>query len=384
MPIVDLVYFDAGGGHRSAAQSLELVIRERHPEWIPRLVNLQEVLDPLDVLRKYTGLRMEDGYNLMLKRDWTIVAAPLLPVLHAVIRLYHRDQVRVIAARWSETRPDMVVSVVPNFNRAMLEALRRVSSSVPMITVLTDLADYPPHLWMEPQEQYWICGTERAVEQARAMGIAEQWIRRTSGMIVHPRFYQPFALERAAEREKLGLDPNLPTALVMFGGQGSKAMLEIARRLDASKIGVQLILICGHNQRLEARLKGLPSRLPRAVIGYTKEVPYFMHLSDFFIGKPGPGSISEATVMRLPAIVERNISTMPQERYNVEWLLEKQVGLVVRNFHHIDEAVKDLLVPEKLARYRANAAALNNQAVFEVVEILGKILESKGSADLAL
>ncbi len=373
MPIVDLIYFDAGGGHRSAAQSLELVIRERHPEWETRLVNLQEVLDPLDVLRKHTGLRIEDGYNLMLKRDWTIVAAPLLPVLHAVIRLYHRDQVRVIEAHWRKTRPGLVVSVVPNFNRAMLEALRRVSTTVPMVTVLTDLADYPPHMWMEPQEQYWICGSERAVEQARALGIAERWIRRTSGMIVHPRFYQPFTVDRGAERKKLGLDPNLPTAVVMFGGQGSKAMLGIARRLDESKIEVQLILICGHNQKLEVRLKKLPSRLPRAVIGYSKEVPYFMHLSDFFIGKPGPGSISEATVMQLPAIVERNISTMPQERYNVEWLLQKQVGLAVRNFRSIDEAVAQLLDPEKLARYRANAAALNNQAVFEVVDILQEI-----------
>ena len=55
-----------------------------------------------------------------------------------------------------------------------------------------------------------------------------------------------------------------------------------------------------------------------------------MLLSDFFIGKPGPGSVSEAVAMRLPVIVERNAWTLPQERYNAEWVLEKQLGLVVR------------------------------------------------------
>lgn len=374
MPAVDLVYFDAGGGHRSAAQALDLVIRSRHPEWQPRLVNLQEVLDPLDVLRKLTGLRIQDGYNLMLERGWTLMAQPLLPVLHGVIWLYHRSQVRLIEAHWRETRPDMVVSVIPNFNRAMLEALRRVSPSAPMVTVITDLADYPPHMWLEPQDQYWICGTGRAVEQARAMGIREDFICRTSGMIVHPRFYETFEVDRGAERRKLGLDANLPTGLVMFGGQGSKAMVEIAGRLAASKVESQLILVCGHNQKLEAKLKKLPGRLPRYVIGYTKEVPYFMHLSDFFVGKPGPASISEALLAKLPVIVERNLSTMPQERYNVEWLLEQEVGLVVRNFHHIDNTVRELLAPEKLARYRTHAARLNNQAVFEVVDLLGKIM----------
>ena len=61
----------------------------------------------------------------------------------------------------------------------------------PFVTILTDLADYPPHFWIERQEQYLICGTERAVEQARAMGHPEERIFRASGMILHPRFYEP-------------------------------------------------------------------------------------------------------------------------------------------------------------------------------------------------
>ena len=69
--------------------------------------------------------------------------------------------------------------------------------------------------------------------------------------------------------------------------------------------------------------------------GFTSQVPFYMAISDFFIGKPGPGSVSEAVAMKLPVIVERNAWTLPQERYNADWILENHLGLVVRGPHQI-------------------------------------------------
>jgi 1,2-diacylglycerol 3-beta-galactosyltransferase len=99
-----------------------------------------------------------------------------------------------------------------------------------------------------------------------------------------------------------------------------------------------------------------------------------MALADFFIGKPGPGSISEAVAMRLPVIVDRNAWTMPQERYNADWVIENDLGLVVKSFDNIADAVRKILEPATLARVQANAAARRNRAVFEIPEILERIL----------
>ena len=83
-----------------------------------------------------------------------------------------------------------------------------------------------------------------------------------------------------------------------------------------------------------------------------------MQLADYFIGKPGPGSISEAVAMRLPVIVERNAWTLPQERYNAEWVREMGVGIVLPNFRGIARAVEELLEPAAYAalsqRHRAS------------------------------
>jgi hypothetical protein len=380
MRTVGLVYFDAGGGHRSAANALRLVIEQQQP-WQVDLINLQQLLEPIDVVCTLTGLHTEDLYNLMLKKNWTLGMTQLMPLLHALIRFYHDDMVPLVERRLRENRPDVLVSLIPHFNRVLRESFGRANPSAGFVTILTDLADYPPHCWVERQEQHFICGSDRAIEQARAAGIDERYVHKVSGMILHPRFYQPLLLDRSLERAGLGLDPHLPTGLVMFGGQGSSSMAEIAERLDNSALDFQLIVICGRNERLKRELAQGQHRLRRFVIGYTSDVPTYMVLSDFFIGKPGPGSLSEALQMRLPVIVERNARTMPQERYNTEWVREKQLGIVVPNFRNIANAVEELICPENLVRLRANAAGLENRAVFEIVEILDRILESDQSPE---
>ena len=375
MKKIDFIYFDAGGGHRAAAMALKSVIdsqkRSTHNQpWEIRLVNLQEVLDTLDVFRKITGIRLEDIYNKMLAKGWTLGSAQGLQFMHGVIRLYHGPTVRLLTRRWKDAQPDLVVSLVPNFNRALYQSLRSALPKVPYVTVLTDFADYLPHFWMEPgQDQFFICGTEKAVEQARSLGHTKDRIFTTSGMILRPRFYEPVAVDRERERTRLGLDPSRPTGLVLFGGQGSKVMLEISRRLTDT----QLIFICGRNAKLAERLKALPVLAPRLIEGFTQEVPYYMQLSDFFIGKPGPGSISEAVVMKLPVIVERNAWTLPQERYNAEWVRERHAGMVVPNFRGIAAAVKELSA--SLDSYRESVSRIQNRAVFEIPEILATILE---------
>jgi 1,2-diacylglycerol 3-beta-galactosyltransferase len=377
MERLEFVFFDAGGGHRAAATALELAIRGQQRAWDVRLMNLQELLDELDILKKYANIRIQDFYNSMLRTGWTLGSPQLMKVLQLAVRLYHRPTVRMLEAHWKDTQPDMVVSFVPHFNRALGESFHRVFPGRPFATVLTDIADYPPHFWIERQAQYFVCGSERAVAQARAMGHPDDRIFTASGMILHPRFYEPAANDRADERLRLGLQRDLPTGIVLFGGHGSKVMLDIAKRLDRSQLELQLIFICGRNEKLANTLRVRESRLPSFVEGFTTEVNRYMQVADFFIGKPGPGSLSEALAMGLPVVVECNAWTLPQERYNAEWVLEKQVGIVLRGFRDIDRAVARLIEPSTLGVCRARAAALNNQAVFEIPAILEEILASK-------
>lgn len=371
---LDFVYFEAGGGHRTAALALQEAIRSANYPWQVRLVNLQEVLDSLDIFRKITGVRLQDIYNLLLAKGWTLGSRQLLPLMQGVIRMYHRPTVNLLTRYWQQRRPDIVVSLVPNLNRALFESLQSVLPGTPFVTILTDLADFPPHFWIEKQPQYFLCGTHRAHEQAISMGHPSERVFRVSGMILRPDFYEPQLHSRAAERQKLGLNPDLPAGLVLFGGQGSNKMLGIAKRLGNASIDLQLIMICGRNASLRQRLAQLKTRNTMLLEGFTKRITHYMHLSDFVIGKPGPGTISEAMHMRLPVIIERNAWTLPQERYNAEWIEEHGVGIVLKSFRRIESAVDDLLATGKLAAMKQNICSLDNRAVFEIPPILEQLL----------
>jgi hypothetical protein len=376
-----IVFHHAGGGHRSAADALKDTLTTQAHPWDVNLLNLQELLAPLDIARRTTGLNIEGTYNLILRKGWTRFTPQLLVLLQGAIRAAHSRVVKLLRAYWSQHPTDLVLSVIPHFNRALAESLSNNGTKTPFVTLLTDLADYPPRFWIEPNSEFIIVGSERARQQALAMGHSEERIFQTSGMILKPRFYQKTAIDRPAERKRLGLDPDCPTAIVLFGGHGSQVMVEIAKRLDQSGAEVQLILICGHNAKLATELKSLKTRKPMLVEGFTANVEYFMALADFFIGKPGPGSISEALQFHLPVIVECNARTLPQERYNAEWVTEKGYGIVVNSFRDIAPSVQTLLEPSTFNRLRRNASTYSNRALSEIPVILEKCVSPKNQTE---
>jgi 1,2-diacylglycerol 3-beta-galactosyltransferase len=382
---LDLIYFDAGGGHRASARALISAAEQQHRSWQINPINLRDLLEPADVIRHLTGVRVEDFYNSQLKYGLTIGTGPMLRIMQMLIRQLEPTIIKLLARHWQDSQPDLVVSMIPNFNHAILEGLRQADatqarSETPMVTILTDLADCPPHFWIERQKQYLVCGTATAARQAIAMGHDRTRVFRTSGMIVRPEFYCRMELSREAERIRLGLDPELPTGIVMFGSYGSSQMATIARKLEAARLKTQLIFVCGHNDRLREHIESMKLSYPFHCVGFTPKIPYFMQLADFFIGKPGPGCISEALVMGLPVIVERNAWTMVQERFNTDWIAQNRLGIVLPSFRQIACAVSTMLDREQFLRLRTSVEALDNRAVFEVPEILEALISHHRAA----
>lgn len=377
MKKIRIVFHDAGGGHRNAAVALQAMAKAQNRDWEVEMVQFQDITDRLDVLRKVTGIQIQEQYNIILRNGWTWGSEYLLRVLQGTIRAFHGPLVKLLEAFWKEHPSDLLVSVIPHFNREIAESWEKVYPGRRFVTLITDLADFPPRFWIEPaKNQIVIAGTEKAVEQARGFGKDDAHVFGVSGMVLRPEFYAEGAVDAAEVKRELGLREDLPTAMVLFGGFGSKVMYEIVKKLDAARLPVQLILICGKNEKLAARLKARKWNIGTAVLGFTKEVHKLMRVADFMIGKPGPGSIAEAMQRGLPVLVECNSWTLPQERFNTEWVKEKKVGVVLKSFEDVVSGVQEMLDPAKLAEFKKNVAAQNNRAIFEIMEILSRLLES--------
>ncbi len=334
---LDFVFFDAGGGHRSAANALKAVIEQQGRPWEIRLVNLQEILDSLDIFRKYTGIRMQDVYNVMLQKGWTLGSAQMTALMHGLIRLYHGGQVRLLTRILEAGRARSGGFADPEFQSRLAREPSRHAAG--------DDLDGPGRL-------------------------SSALLDRTSGSIFDLRHRESGgagARAGASGRAHLSdLGNDFAPELLSTGDGGSRGGTpqagpgsgfadrtgavrrprverDAGNRETRDAPRAQFIFICGRNKKLAERLRGMQTKFPKYVEEFTSEIPYYMHLSDFFVGKPGPGSISEAIAMRLPVVVERNAWTLPQERYNTEWICEKQVGVVLPSFRAIDAGLRELL-----------------------------------------
>ena len=142
--------------------------------------------------------------------------------------------------------------------------------------------------------------------------------------------------------------------------------------LDKDGLDMQYIVLCGKNEALKEQLKDRPNC---HAVGFTNRVADYMAVADFFMGKPGPGSLAEAFEKGLPAIVENNAATMIQERYNITFLEEQGLGLAVKDFADCANAVRYLTRPEVLAKYKENTKKIKNRAVFEIPAMLDHIMQ---------
>lgn len=378
---IHVIVMGGGGGHFATYDALRAIVEQRNLPWdlsatdmndiVARLVDKGKAIE----VHSLMGTSAPETYTQMQKNGWTWLQPMMIYLYKFLIALNFKAGVQIMEEVWQELKPDLVVSLVPLYQKVLWDSLQEALPGTDLVTIFTDFADCPPAFWIEPKaKNYLVCGTAKAVEQAENLGVEQARIIKTSGLIVHPRFYESNSLNRGEHRQKLGLEPDCLTAVVLFGGNGSKLMLDIASRLEKFADKLQIIFLCGRNEMIAEELRSRQNHQKWFITTFTDDIPYYMHLADFFIGKPGNVSLSEALVMKLPVIVEQNWTTLPQERYATQWVQQQEMGLVVSSFGDIETAVKQFLIPENFARYRNNVTALDNRAVFEIPDILQNIL----------
>ena len=266
---------------------------------------------------------------------------------------------------------------MPNFNGIMADALRAAHPGVPLVVVLTDFADFPPRFWIEPGIDRVVVGSDEAREQAHRLGIAPDHVTRVSGMILRPAFYRasgPEARERM--RGELRLAGGDFAVMLLFGGKGSPEMPRLAAALLAADAAAHVVAVCGDNPALIARMSELESRAGGRLttLGFSDRIAELLAASDLLVTKPGPGSLAEAFHAGVPVVVTRNRHTIPQERFNTDFVKRHGLGLVVRHWSEIPDAVARLRAdPAERAAIRERIAALPaNRAVYEVLDVVAR------------
>ena len=118
----------------------------------------------------------------------------------------------------------------------------------------------------------------------------------------------------AEVRQDLGIS-NLPTVLVVGGGDGMGGIVDIASTLgktlgnqngsNTNNPDYQMVVVCGNNQQAQQTLKGMdwPKGVEVNVQGFVRNMDEWMKASDCLVTKAGPGTIAEASICSLPCML---------------------------------------------------------------------------------
>jgi processive 1,2-diacylglycerol beta-glucosyltransferase len=199
-----------------------------------------------------------------------------------------------------------------------------------------------------------------------------------SGIPIDPAFALPF--DKAELLRAFGLDPQRPVVLVMGGGMGPAPLDKVVEILELCGLPLQVLAVCGHNQKMRQRLERLRSMvaLDLHVFGWTDTVPELMAVADLLISKPGGVTAAEALAIGLPMVLTHPIPG-PEERH-LRYLEQQSVAVRARALGEIPQLVSRLLTDrERLSDMARRARELTRPDAARAISHVARALLEKAS-----
>ena len=224
--------------------------------------------------------------------------------------------------------------------------------TTPFITCI--VTDFEAHaLWMEPCVNLFCVAAPATKARLVARGAADADVAVT-GIPIAAKFSA--RVDADGLRAQFGFAANVPTLLVLGGGFGMGPVREILGELAKIERALQVIVVCGKNEKLRAQLAALPHRHKTQVLGFATNMQELMAVSDLILTKPGGLTTSEALAMGKPLFI---LNPIPgQEAANSDFLLEQGAAVKANCLEDLPFKITTLLDSKKLVPMSRAAKAL--------------------------
>lgn len=364
-----------GAGHMRTAEAMEKAARFLYPNvevvildtfryaspFLEKVVlgTYMEILKMSPVIYGYLYRKAEHGQplsgrgKLEFNRILNILAAPRLV---EYIKNYE---------------PEIIVCTHP-FPLGIVSYLKKKGTfRGPLFATITDFTIHS--FWMFPEVDYYLVGSETLKTQCSEFGVNPDRVR-TTGIPIDPNFKEHY--DQCQLREQLGLDPVIPTILIMGGGLGMGPLAATVKALGKSRSACQLIVVAGSNNALREKLIRLAPDLACAVkiFGFVDNIHQLMAASDFMVGKAGGLTCAEAMAMGLPIFI---VDPLPgQEERNTEFITAMGAGVRVEEKDLAGVVRAYLTEPNRLEQMKQAATVLGKpKAAFDAVHLMADAVD---------
>jgi UDP-N-acetylglucosamine:LPS N-acetylglucosamine transferase len=367
---IDLYAIDIGGGHLAPAYAIKRQFDLlAYPDLEVRVINLGRALR-----MRFLSLIYKTYWNLCLRYPPLVNAfyrGADNPFLMKVIdRLFATTYLPRFAAYLQRERPDVVVSTYFTFTH-FLETLKHVRQ-LDAAAVVLNPEPFDSHLvWFSSSLDWSMVFSERSRKEIVAKGIPAHRVK-LFPFPLNPEFRRrttPIARLRA----RLGLAEKPFTVLLFFGAEGRGPAKKYLAEIAARGLEVQVVVICGRNDRLrsdlEAEARHREGSVHLAVRGFVTNVPDYIAAADVVVGKSGPNQVFETLLQWRPIVIS---SFLANEQRTSDWVMENGVGWLCRTPHQFGQLLERLLADPRILRaYRANIRRLDlRSGAEEICEFL--------------
>jgi hypothetical protein len=339
---IAILSFKAGNGHVATARAMREAIQREHPT--------TEIFDVdfFDIIRGHSLFEQVEGDTADVVYNRRFADGSLAKTLPGHRQLEARDEAlngktwqQLFSDYFEKNEIDFLLSTIPVYNNTVAQGLEHYNPFVPYATLYTDYDIYREGAQtpIKGKQRYAICPSEEVKAYCKDIGYEASRLSTISSLATQ---FDPTVLsQEGIDREisDLGLDPKKKTGIILGGGVGALDYEGIAKALEAAPKDTQYIFVCGRNEKAFNQLQALGTSYPKVVLGFTDKVPYLMKLSDFYLGKAGGLSISEAIMNKLPLVLLNDAKASPLEKLNVHWMEKQGNSVTLNNIEHAGQKV---------------------------------------------
>ena len=326
MKKIIIFYASFGGGHLSAAKSVENHLKNNYKD-----LDI-ELIDCLKYANKAIEKISTAAYREMAKKaPWVwgkMYADSQKGALAHISSRANAFMAIKLLKLLREKSPDVIISTHP-FGSQMCTYLKRkgkINSKI--VTILTDFKSHDQWLIGHEHTNFFFVSNSDMQKELTNKGIDESKVIVT-GIPVSEKFLTNYNKKQILD--ELGFSENKKNILFFGGGAlglGKQTTLDILSTLASDFPNTQIIAISGKNETMKKSFEKIVSENSREnnirVLEFTDKVAEFMAISDLVISKPGGLTISESLVSHVPMVI---INPIPgQEEENAEYLENAKVA----------------------------------------------------------
>ncbi len=361
-----LMYISEVSGHHSATVAIEEALKILQPDVETLNINAFNYTNPISekiINRLYMGVIKRTPRIWDYLYDNPAVVKKIEKIKDAIHK-FNSPKLKIL---FDKFRPDAVVCTQAFPCGMVADFKKTFNSNIPLIAVLTY---YIPHsYWVYDTVNYYISPCDEVTARLIKKGVASSKIK-TLGIPFDPKFNQDIPKREVMQR--LNLKPNLPTILIMGGGQGLGPIKTIVRSLEKLNLELQEIIVAGTNTKLYKSLKRKIKKYKKKILifGYVDNINELMSISDVIITKPGGITIAEALAKKLPMVIIRPIPG--QETNNTHYLTKKGTAINIGRPKDINLIMDELFrEPAKLNHLRECAGRISKpNASLDIANLL--------------